>query len=281
MTRRVNKFEQSPKGLGAITAGLRNIFYLPVRSFIIILIVSVSLFLAIVSYLFGKNITSFYENWNKSVEITVYLKKEVGSEKADDFIGELQSNKIIADLELIRPDDGMKMFVENTSLTSLLSSFDDNPLPNVIRIYPKIKDLSKDKGGEFIQMIKDRSEVELVRADLEWMEQSHRWLNLFDKLTGFFIFILALNALFVLCGMSFAMTSVFREKDHLSKIVLQYQFAFYGLIGSLVALVLTRVCLLILEGCGIHLSGLGFGVSVCLIFGSAFLSLISSRMFSS
>jgi len=278
MTYKISKFEQTPKGLSAIVEGIRRIFYAPIESFIIILVMGIALFLAITSYLLWKNKEAFYDNWNISAEISVYLKEKIDAQKVDLLVEELKTNGVIAKLELIRSDDGMKAFMENTSLTALLSSFKENPLPNVIIIHPKIKALSRSRALKFIGLLKDYAEVDVVKADLNWIERSHSWLNLLDTLLLFFVVILILNALLIFCGGSFAMSKVFVDKWHASKIILQYQFAWYGLISSLLVLLLSKIILIVFQDHDIFLCGLKAPLIIFILVVGSLLSLVSSRL---
>jgi len=278
MSYNTHKFEQAPKGLSAIVASIKQIIYLPFDSFIIVLVMSCALFLAVASYILWKNIEGLYENWNISTEISVYLKKNVDAKKVEILVGKLKENKVVARIKLIDPGDGMKTFMAATELTALLSSFKNNPLPGVIIINPKIKLLSKDGVLEFIQALKSYVEVDIVKTDLDWLERSHHWINLLDKLVTFFIFILVLNALLILGGVSFAMSRVISDKHEVSKIVLQYQFAWYGLVSSLSVLLLTKIILIVLQDAGILLTGLSSGGAVFVVMISSLLSLISSRI---
>jgi cell division transport system permease protein len=273
-----NKFKQKPGGLSAIVTSTKQILYTPAESLIIVLVMVCALFLAITSYLLWKNMENFSSNWNDSVEIAVYLKQKVDKKSVNVLVKELSKTPFIAKIRLIRPDEGMKVFMEATSLIALLSSFKENPLPNVIIIYPKIKIMSKDGAIKFVQMLRGYKEVDIVKADMDWIEQSHSWVNLAGKLSAFLVLVLIFNALLILCGASYAMSQVFGNREGASKIILQYQFAWYGLIASLLALFLVKIVLIMLQDGEIFLGGLNSGSAVFIVLTSSLIGFISARM---
>ncbi|MBU0744190.1 MAG: permease-like cell division protein FtsX [Gammaproteobacteria bacterium] len=278
MTPKIFKNINSAKGISAIIAGLKQAALTPALSFGITLAMALSLFLATSFYMLWQNINTLNDKWNISAEISLYLKKKINQKDTDDLVARLQSNPVVAKVELIQPDDGMKVFIESTSLNTLLSSFKENPLPNVIIIHPKIKLLSQDMTQEFISKLKELPEIETVKADTEWMNRSYHWVNLANNLSLLFILILTINALLVVIGASYITTRFFTLKDNTHKIILQYQFAWYGLTSSLLALLWVRVISITLQNKEILLQGLPVSYGIFIVLISILLCSASARI---
>ena len=273
--RRVNNKTENASGyLAAIIAGFKQISHTPLASLFIVLVITFALFLATAFYILWSNVNILSGKWNESAEISLYLKKKVGLKVATDLVEKLQPNSAVAKITMIQPGEGMKGFIESIGFNTLLSSFKENPLPQVIIIQPKIKVLSKNLALEFIKELKSYPEVETVKADVDWIGRGHNLLKLWDKLSLFFLFILIANALIVICGVSYTVSQIFVIRD---KVTLRYQFAWYGLIGSLFALLLVRLVAMLLQEQHIFLQTLDVGREMLVVLVSVFLSFFSSR----
>ena len=278
MLTKMFKFNQTQDHLSAIITGIKQIFYVPFTSFIIILIMTLALFLATTFYILWQNIGPLHEKWNENTEISLYLKKKVGSKEAETLVKKLQLNPLVTKVKLIRPAEGIKTFTESTTLNALLSSFKENPLPNVIIVYPKVKILAKNVALELIKELNSFPEVEVVKADPDWIERGHNWLNLWDNLSWVFIFLLSINMFLVIGSLSYIYAKVFALRNDVTKIILQYQFAWLGLISSLLAMIWTQVILITLQNRGITLPGLTISWGIFMMLISVFLSFVSARV---
>ena len=276
--RRVNNKTENASGyLAAIIAGFKQISHTPLASLFIVLVITFALFLATAFYILWSNVNILSGKWNESAEISLYLKKKVGLKVATDLVEKLQPNSAVAKITMIQPGEGMKGFIESIGFNTLLSSFKENPLPQVIIIQPKIKVLSKNLALEFIKELKSYPEVETVKADVDWIGRGHNLLKLWDKLSLFLLFILIANALIVICGVSYTVSQIFVIRDNAPKITLRYQFAWYGLIGSLFALLLVRLVAMLLQEQHIFLQTLDIGREMLVVLVSVFLSFFSAR----
>lgn len=278
MLDKIFKHNQAPDNLSAITLSLKQIIGAPITSFIIILAMTLALFFAITFYNWWQNIEALNDKWNESAEISLYLKKKITLKDAEALTAKLQSKPLVAKVELIRPDAGMKTFVANTMLNTLLSSFKENPLPSVIVVCPKIKLMTKEAMLQFIQELKNYVEVETVHADQDWMERSYHWLSTLDSLSWVFVLLFGINAVLVLSGISYVMAKIFTLKNNTHKIILQYQFVWYGLISGLLALLWSRVVTTILQDHDILLQEVSIGFGVLLVLIGMFLCFISARI---
>lgn len=278
MSYKIFKINKTSNYLLGIIAGLKQIFQTPVISAIIILVMTLALFLTMTFSLLWHNKDTVQNRWNESAEIALYLKKNVTLETTTNLVTKLQQNPIIARVTLIQPDEGIKAFAERTALNMLLSSFKENPLPTVIIIYPKIKVLSQRVALEFIQTLKNQTAIETVKADMDWLEQSHNWLNLWDTLSLIFILALTINTLLVISGISYLVTNIFITNSNSSKTTLPYQFAWYSLISSTIALLLVKLLAVALQNQNIPTQELPSSFIIFILVGGLLLSFLSSML---
>jgi cell division transport system permease protein len=271
-----------------ITLSLKKMLNTPIISAIIILTTTLALFLAATSYMLWNSRDALHDHWNKSAEISLHLKKNIDATTATALQQKLQQNPVVVTAELIPASDGLKAFAENIELSKLLSSFKDNPLPNVIVIHPKIKVLAKSLILEFIQELKKQPEIETVSVDTDWIERSYSWLNMGDSLLLLLIFALSINAFLIIGGISYITAHLlalknntahfFTLKNNTAEEIIPYQFAWYSLISGLLSLILVRLITTMLHNQDILIQGLNVGPSIFLMLVSPLLSFVSAKI---
>ncbi len=272
------KFFKIDDNLLNIISGLKQITYTPIMSATIVLSMAFALFFSAIFSMLWNSRDTIHDRWNESAEISLHLKKNVASKIATDLLQKLQKSPIVTKAELISPDEGMKAFAENTALGTLFSSLKENPLPQVIIIHPKLKVLSKNLTATFIQELKKVTEIETVVADTNWIERSYNWLNLWESLSLILLFTLTINALLIISGISYIAARNLSLNSSSTKEALLCQFAWYGLIGSVLSLILTRSITAMLCDQDIFVQGLNIGFSILIVIGCSLLSFISAKI---
>ena len=272
------KFNKKSDHLLSLTSGLKQMLTTPIASAVIVLMITFALFLTATFSLLQSNKNTIHNHWNASAQISLHLKKNVTQEKATTLLQKLQKNPVVTKAELIQPSEGIKTFAENAELKALLSNLKENPLPNVIIIQPKLKVLTKNLALEFTEELKKQPEAATVSADMNWIERSYSWLNLWDNLSSVFLFILTMNMILVICGISYLAAWAFSKKHGISKDVLPYQFAWYGLLGGLLSLVLVRSIITLLHDQDILTQGLNAGVGILIILSGPLLGFIGTKI---
>lgn len=266
-----------PENTSYVFKGIKQIFITPITSLILITTITFAITIATIFYILQQNTIELSDKWNESSEISLYLKNGINLKTASDLVEKLRPNSLVAKITLIQPSEGMKHFVENTSLNTLISNFKDNPLPNVIIIHPKVELLEKSTAIEFIKTLKTYPEIEIIKADTNWIERIHSLLNLWNNLSTLFIFVLSLNALLVICGSSYIMTQVFIARSSTPKTILPYQFAWYGFISGLFSLLSIRIMVIYVQSHGILLQELDIHHGALIVIISSLLGTICSN----
>jgi cell division transport system permease protein len=272
------KFRKSSNHLLNLTLGLEQMLITPITSAIIVIMITLALFFTAALSLLQSNKTTIHNHWDASAQISIHLKKNIDKEKAIGLLQKLQQNPVVSKIELIQPNDGIKIFAEDTELKALLDNLKDNPLPNVIMIQPKVKILSKNIATQFIEELKKQPEITAVSADLEWLERSYNWLNLWDNSASILLFILIINLFLVITGIGYLAAWAFGTKHNIAKDILPYQFAWYGLIGAVMSIILVRSIVVILRDHDIITQGLNVGFGLLLILAGPLLGFIGTKI---
>lgn len=275
---KIFRLQKDPSQYAAIILGIKEIVVKPFASLMIILTMTLILFFNMVVYTSRQNLDNLTNAWNKSAQIAVYLKKKIPEKEIEMLSEKLRTNQLISQISLISPDDGITIFANNIELDTLLSSFKENPLPHVITIYPKVLDMSRQNTLKLMNEIKEQPIVATVKADLGWIDQSYGWLNFLYKIAVIFAFLISISTILILGGSSYFAAKIATLKNSANKAVLPYQFAWYGLISSLVALLWVKTLTLTLHRHEIFIQGLPFAYIATTLLINSLICLISAKI---
>ena len=140
--------------------------------------------------------------------------------------------------------------------------FKENPLPQVISIYPKLNELTKAQFEILISDLKNFPEIEIVKVDMDWVARSYNLLNLWKYLSFVLTLLLNLGALIIICCVSY---------------VAPHQCVRHSLIGSVLAILLINFILMKLRNLGFVLQGLEISCNIILVLSTISLGVISSK----
>lgn len=275
------RLHKDPDQHTAIILSIKEIVAKPLLSLIIILTMTLILFFNMVFCTARHNLDNLTGAWNKSAQIAVYLKKKIPEKEIEMLSEKLRTNQLISQIHLISPSDGMQTFASSIELDTLLSSFKENPLPHVITIYPKVLNMSQQNTLKLMNEIKEQPIVATVKADLGWIDQSYGWLNFLYKIAGIFAFLFGVITILILSGTSYFAAKIAILKNNSNKIVLPYQFAWYGLISSLIALLWVKTLTLTLHRHEIFIQGLSFTYIAAALLINTLICSVSAKIGSS
>lgn len=257
MPYKININIQRKKQLGNIQAIIKSfnqIIQAPAANFFIVFVMTFALFFSAEFYILLKNANSLNNLWNRSAEISLYLKKNVSAKTANEIIKKLESNDNIAETKLISPNDGIKNFAIASGFDEILLGFKENPLPYLIIIYPKLNKLSKDQIFSLIDNFKKIPEIETIKANIDWIKSIKQILKLWKSLL-IILFLLNISALVVVCCTAYVTPRIIMNTDR-SRRILQYQCFWQVLISSLLAISLANLTVIIFHHSGFVLLGL-------------------------
>ncbi|GAB3346630.1 permease-like cell division protein FtsX [Lysobacter tyrosinilyticus] len=137
-----------------------------------------------------QNIERFAGNVQQSRQISVFLKTEVASARADALAAELRARPEVARVEMRTPAQGLEELRER-GLGDSLSALDDNPLPSLLIVTPR--------GDEatLADSLQALPEVDVVQHDAGWRDRLDQWLRFGTRLAWVLAALLGLGALLV------------------------------------------------------------------------------------
>jgi len=186
--------------------------------------------------------------------ITVFLRSEAGEEQAAS-IARLIDEELLADTEIISPEQGMEQFRQASGFGQALDMFEDNPLPWVLLVTPEPVDGSRleQTVANLEHWLQEQPEVELVQVDFKWLQRLSGLLRLGEALVSVLTAVFSLAVIVVVANtIRLDVASRSEEIQVLSLIgagnsfirqPFLYSGFWYGFLGAWVALALFNVCL--------------------------------------
>jgi cell division transport system permease protein len=137
------------------------------------------------------NIARFGGELQQSREIAVFLKPELGLDRAQALAKNLRGRGDVAGVKVKTPDEGLEELRERGGLGEAIDALGDNPLPSVLIVTPR--------GDEtaLAQSLSALPETDLVQHDAQWRKRLDGWLRFGGRVVWVLGLLLGLGALLV------------------------------------------------------------------------------------
>ncbi|WP_445496310.1 permease-like cell division protein FtsX [Photorhabdus sp. SF281] len=193
--------------MNALTDMLRQ----PLATLLTIMVIAISLTLPSVCYIVWKNVSQAAEKWYPTPQLTVYLDKSLDDNSAEKLISELKALDGVDNVNYLSRQEAMTEFRTWSGFGGALDMLEENPLPAVAIITPKIDF----QGSQTLTTLRDRVSqvkgIEEVRMDDSWFARLAALTGLVGQIAAV-IGILMVMALFLVIGNSVRL-SIFSHRD--------------------------------------------------------------------
>ncbi|GAA5001022.1 ABC transporter permease [Pseudoluteimonas lycopersici] len=137
------------------------------------------------------NISRFGGELQQSREIAVFLKPELGLDRAQALATNLRGRSDVATVKVKTPEEGLKELRERGGLGDAIDALGDNPLPSVLIVTPR--------GDEtaLAESLSALPEADQVQHDAQWRQRLDGWLRFGGRVVWVLGLLLGLGALLV------------------------------------------------------------------------------------
>ena len=142
----------------------------PLATGMVWLVVAISLALPGAMLLTLDNLRPLAPDLERSAQVSVMLAGELNREQAEALLRELVKLASVEDAILVRRDEALAIFGEQTGLSGVLSSLDHNPLPHVMLVSPTAP-RTDTALSQLVEAIGALSGVDRVIVDSQWMSR--------------------------------------------------------------------------------------------------------------
>lgn len=277
-------------------ASLGRLYVQPVATFMTAAVIAIALALPVGLYIALDNIGRLSSGWDGSTQISLFLHPEVSTADAKKLKQRLEKHKHIKIIELIDKDKGLQQFKEISGFGDALKYLDNNPLPIVLVVQPKIMAMQPDITTNLVKELGKNKLVDLAQLDVQWVKRLYTFLEIANRSIWVISSMLAIAVLLIIGNTIRLDIQNRHEEIEVSKLIgasdafirrpFLYTGIWYGVIGGVMAWLITLISMTLMEN-PIHklallyhsdfrLSGLGAGNTLLLILFSCLLGLIGS-----
>ena len=250
---------------GTSIAALGRLARHPFSSFMIVLVIAVTLALPAAVSLVVKNARAISGGWDNALDFAVFLKKETPEADAEGLARLIGQRADVDSVEFISATEALADFREQSGFGAALDQLPDNPLPHTLIVRPGPGNTS-DSMVLLQEELANLPEAELVQVDTEWVQRFHAILDIVRQAIAIGAALLGI-AIVVIIGNTVRLDiENRREEIEVTKLIggsnafvrrpFLWTGFWYGLFGGLMALALVYYGLFLLEAPVARLAGL-------------------------
>ena len=277
-------------------ASLGRLYAQPAATLMTTAVIAIALALPVGLYIALDNVGKLSSGWDGSTQISLFLHTHVNKHDAQKLKQKLEKHKHIKKIELIDKEQGLEQFREISGFGDALKYLDNNPLPIVLVVHPKITENQPDRTTGLVKELGKNKLVELAQLDVQWVKRLYTFLEIANRSIWVVSTMLAIAVLLIIGNTIRLDIQNRREEIEVSKLIgasdafirrpFLYTGLWYGLIGGVLAWLITLISLMLMEN-PIHklallyhsefrLSGLGIKNTLLLLLISCLLGLTGS-----
>jgi cell division transport system permease protein len=252
--------------LRVFIASLGHLSRAPVATLMTSAVIAIALALPSGMFVVIENLGGLSHSWDGSTQISLYLKKSVSTEQAQSLADRLRLHHDIDAIKLIDKAEGLKQFTASSGFGDALKYLDENPLPSVLIVQPHIDTAQPEKIGKLLRELQAEKQVDVAQLDMEWVKRLYTLLELAQRAVWIIASLLALAVLLIIGNTIRLDIENRRAEIEVSKLIgasnafirrpFLYTGLWYGLLGGILAWLLTSASLGLLDGPVERLSGL-------------------------
>lgn len=152
----------------------------PVASFMIILVIAITLALPAALHLLVKNVSVISGGWEQALDFSVFLEDGLTESEAEGLARLIEQRADVESVDLITSDQALAEFKQLSGFGDALDQLSRNPLPHTLIVRPSAMNTSQ-------SMVLLREELDslpetaLVQIDTEWVQRFHAILAIVER----------------------------------------------------------------------------------------------------
>ena len=261
-----------------LVGSLGRIVRHPLATLMTMAVIAIALALPLFLDVLLQNARVATADWNQAFDLSVYLDKKAGSERAQGLAKQLRAREDVAAVRVITAEQAFKDFRTASGFGKALDALADNPLPNTLVVTPTLAASTAEGTESLKSSIGAMSNVEVVQLDTEWVQRLNAMLDVLRRVVWLTGALLGLGVALVV-GNTIRLDILNRRAeievmklvgatDSFARRPFLYSGIWYGLGGGVGAVLLVAVAvavlagpierLAVLYGSRFHLEGLGW-----------------------
>jgi cell division transport system permease protein len=146
-----------------------------------ILVIGIALALPACLHLLVTNAQTATGNWNRAVDLTVFLKRPTSAEEARRTAERIRQRRDVAEAQLILADEALKEFRRDSGFGEAIDALNENPLPHTIVVRPAPTYTNTANLQSLAADVRALPSVEAVQLDTAWVSRLNATLEAFQR----------------------------------------------------------------------------------------------------
>jgi cell division transport system permease protein len=230
----------------------------PIPTLMTTMVIGIALALPGALHVLTRNLERLGEGWEQTAAISVFLKPDIGTDKAKFLARRLAGRSDLETVTLIPPEQALDELRAESGFAEAVEQLETNPLPYVIALRPaqSLRDAASLEGLR--EVLTALPETDLVRMDTLWVRRFQGVIDLGERAVQVLASILAIGVLLVI-GNTIRLEIENRRQEIVIMETVGATHAFirrpflwrgvwYGLLGGLIAWFLVSLAILFLQG---------------------------------
>ncbi len=250
-------------------------------------------------YVILERASQFSGDMNSINQVSLFLKKDTSEKTINEIKKQLQNFPEIVEVKYINRTAALQEFQENSGFGNALDALQDNPLPDLFIVYPSLTQHDPQQIEQLLIQLKKIPQVDLVQLDVQWLQRLYAIIHIGQRGVLIIASLLALATLLIVGNTirlaienrrsEIVVMKLIGATDSFIRRPFLYTGFWYGLLGSLIAILLVNISLVIISNPLAHLSSLyddnlfslglmGIDISSSLLFFGCLLGLLGARI---
>ena len=284
--------------LRAFLFALGELFRYPIGNLVTLFVIGIAFSLPVILFELLQNGETAMTYFHESPTIMLYLKQDMSSDQLNSLLQTLQQNRQIQATHYISPQEGLNALQADSSISAAIQALGSNPLPGVIEVTPNQLNNDPAMMQSLYDQLKTNSYVDSAQLNMAWVKRLFYLIQTLKQLTLGIAFIFCIGLVLIVGNTIRLDMKSHQEEIYILRLIgatnafirrpLLYKGLLYGLIGSVIALLLANSVLWWLESplseltltynAVFHLQGLSVQQILIFILSCAFLSYLGGRM---
>jgi cell division transport system permease protein len=229
----------------------------PLGNLLTAAVIGISLALPAGFYIFLENTQQIASGWDGSLQITLFLKYEINDEKARILAQQLEQDQSIDEVTFISKAEALAEYQQLSGFKDALQVLDENPLPSVLLIQPKISINSKHDNEQLLARLRQMPEIDSAQFDQQWVKRLFALLDIIERIVIILSSLLVIAVLLIIGNtirlaiynkrQEIEITKLFGATDAFIQRPFLYTGLWYGACGSFIAWLLITLSLHLLK----------------------------------
>ena len=222
-----------------------------------IAVIGISLALPAGFYLMLDNAQKVMENWDGSIQIALYLHHNVDDAKAKSLQQQLSTHELVEEVVLISRKQALLEYKQFSGFGEALDSLEENPLPSMLLIQPRINTVDSDPGEALLDELGKLPEVESAQYDRQWVKRLVVIMHILKRAVVILSTLLSIAVLLIIGNTirlsiinkrtEIAINKLFGATNAYIQRPFLYSGLIYGFTGSCIAWLLLMITTLIMK----------------------------------